>query len=102
MKKFLCPYLESEVEFPLEREQHIIETHPELLPAYESELALTLQQPDKVRYSRFTSSARLFYRWFDSVRNGKYIVVVVVTDSSFLQRHWIVTAYIARKIPKGD
>jgi hypothetical protein len=34
--KFLCPYLKGEVELTSEREQHITENHPDLLPAYRS------------------------------------------------------------------
>ena len=48
------------------------------------------------------ASARLFTRWFESVRGGKHIVVVVVSESAPGSRHWVITAYIARKLAKGD
>ena len=37
--RFFCPYLSAEVELTNEREQHIQETHPDLLPDYRSCLA---------------------------------------------------------------
>ncbi|MFM7279035.1 MAG: hypothetical protein ACKO1I_15605, partial [Microcystis aeruginosa] len=41
-----------------------------------------------------------FSRWFDSIRQGKYVVVVVVSDLN-PARHWIITAYLARKLTGG-
>ncbi|MEG5059453.1 hypothetical protein QUB60_16020 [Microcoleus sp. A2-C5] len=37
--QFFCPYLDSEVELTEEREQHIAETHPDLLPTYQERIA---------------------------------------------------------------
>ncbi|MDX2240619.1 MAG: hypothetical protein NW224_08050 [Leptolyngbyaceae cyanobacterium bins.302] len=101
MNQFSCPYLGGEVELTEEREQHITATHPDLLPAYMAQIRETLLDPDQVRQSSRLSTARLFTRWFDTVKEGKYIVVVVVTDASAQNRYWIVTAYIARKLSGG-
>ncbi|HEX6384103.1 MAG TPA: hypothetical protein VF177_05485 [Anaerolineae bacterium] len=98
MTLFDCPYLGQVVELSEERERHIAERHPDLLPEHRDRIAETLAQPDQVRRSTRFHEARLFTRWFDTVRQGKYIVVVVVTDSGPSIRHWIVTAYIARKL----
>ncbi len=49
MTKFPCPYLGDEVELSDEREQHIAEHHPELLPAHKDRIAGTLADPDQVR-----------------------------------------------------
>lgn len=38
----------------------------------------------------------------DNVRGGKYIVVVVVSETGPVKRHWIITAYIARKLVGGE
>ena len=38
----------------------------------------------------------------DGVRGGKFVVVVVVTEAGPAGRHWIVTAYIARKLVGGN
>ena len=77
------------------------ERHPDLLPEHRQRIIDTLVEPDQVRRSRRFSEARLFSRWFDSVRSGKYVVVVVVSDAGPTERHWIITAYIARKLGEG-
>ncbi|MCB9077428.1 MAG: hypothetical protein H6631_07545 [Anaerolineaceae bacterium] len=101
MELFSCPYLKAEVELTLEREQHIAERHPDLLPEHRQRITDTLVEPDQVRRSRRFSEARLFSRWFDSVRGGKFVVVVVVSDAGPTERHWIITAYITRKLGEG-
>ena len=94
-----CPYLFGDVELTQEREQHIRERHPDLLPAYRDQLGQTLADPDQVRRSGRLANARLFSRWFDSIRGGKHVVAVVLSEPS--GRHWMVTAYLARKLAEG-
>jgi hypothetical protein len=65
-------------------------------------LAQVLSDPDQVRRSRRFGNARLFSRWFDPLREGKHVVVVVVSDEPAHSRHWLITAYIARKLAQGD
>ncbi len=90
-----CAYLNDEVELTAEREQHILERHPDLWPEPTIKIAQTLADPDQiVRLSN--SNERVFSRWFESIGAGKYVVVVVVSDT----RHWIVTAYITRRLSK--
>lgn len=101
MALFSCPYLQGEIELTAEREAHITDQHPDLLPEYHAKIAETLADPDQVRRSARFNNARLFTRWFDTVREGKHIVVVVVTDAAPNERHWVVTAYIARKLAGG-
>ena len=38
----------------------------------------TLWHPDQVRRSSRSNNTKLFSRWFESLRGGKYVVVVVV------------------------
>lgn len=102
MTRFSCSYLQGEVELTEEREQHIAERHPDLLPEYRECIAETLADPDQVRRSVRFGNARLFGRWFDSIRGGKHVVVVVVTDVAPTHRYWIVTAYLSRKLAEGD
>ena len=97
-----CPYLSAEVELTDERARHIRESHPDLLPEHQSRIAETLADPDQIRRSRRFPNARLFSRWFDAVREGKHLVVVVVSDASPRSRHWIITAYMARRLAEGD
>jgi hypothetical protein len=98
---FPCPYLNSHVELTEEREQHIIENHPKTLPDHLSQLIETIDNPDQVRQSPLDASALLFSKWFSSIRSGRYFIVVIVTDA-VVQRHWIITAYTARKLAGGN
>ncbi len=97
---FSCPYLGARVELSGEREAHIIASHPGILPDYLVQLANTLEQPDQVRSSDRDPTALLFSKWFDSIRTGRYLVVVTISDVS-ASRHWVITAYTARKLTGG-
>lgn len=102
-KTYLCPYLGAEVVLSDERERHIAERHPELLPDHLHCIHDTLADPDQIRRSTRIPSARLFSRWFESIHHGdKYVVVVVVSESSPRDRHWIITAYLTRRLAEGE
>lgn len=100
MTLFPCPYLKGDVECTDERERHIAERHPDLLPEHGGRIAQTLAAPDQVRCSTRLPTARLLSRWYPELRGGKHVVVVVVGGSA--GRHWIVTAYIARSLAEGE
>jgi hypothetical protein len=102
MAYFDCPYLDVQVELTEERERHIAERHPDLLPDYRHCIADTLLEPDEVRRSTRFAGARLLSRWFESLRGGKHVVVVVVGDTDLDGRQWIVTAYMARRLAQGE
>jgi len=101
MERFSCPYLKGVVELTEERRRHIAEQHPDLLPDYHTKIGETLADPDLVRMSSRFGSARLFSRWYRDVREGKYVVVVVVSEQA-PGRHWVITAYMARKLAQGE
>lgn len=98
MELFPCPYLDSSVDLTEEREKHIAERHPELLPEYRDCIIQTLNDPDQVRRSKRFSNALSFSKWFENVRDGKFVVIVVITND----RNWIITAYICRKLSEGE
>jgi len=102
MRLYPCPYLQGEVELTDQREAHIAQTHPDLLPEYLVQIGQTLADPDLVRRSIRIGTARLFYRWFADVRQGKYVVVVVVSEAVPQERNWIITAYMTRRLAGGD
>lgn len=99
--RFDCPFLKGEVELTAERERHISERHPDLLPAHRSSLVTTLHDPDLVRRSQRAEGATIFSKWFDTIRGGKHVVVVVMADRSTKGRHWVATAYLARRLGTG-
>lgn len=100
MIRFPCPYLKGEVEWTDERERHTAQRHPDLLPQHRDRIAQTLAEPDQVRRSARFPAARLFSRWYPDLRGGKHVVVVVVSGSA--GRHWVITAYIARRLAEGE
>ena len=102
MSHFNCPYLKGEVDLTDERAKHIAESHPDFLPEHMDKITVVLGDPDQIRRSKRFPNARLFTRWFDSIRGGKFVIVVVVSDNSPSTRHWVITGYIARKITEGD
>lgn len=102
MRSFPCPYLQSEVGLSEDREKHIADGHPDFLPTHRDKIITVLSDPDEIRRSSRFPNARLFTRWFDVIRGGKFVVVVVVSESAPKSRHWIVTGYIARKISGGE
>ena len=99
---FSCPYLNAQVELTEERERHIAKRHPDLIPEHRQRIADTLADPDQVRRSTRMANARLFSRWFESVRGGKHVVAVVASESDHGGRYWIITAYIARRLAPGE
>lgn len=86
MRRFPCPYLNGEVELTEERERHITERHRDFLPEHRPRLAETVGVPDQVRTSARIVSAKLFSRWYTGVRQGKYVVVVVVSERTPQER----------------
>jgi len=64
MTHFQCPYLKGKAEWTDERERHVTERHPDLLPENRGRIAETLAEPDRVRRSARFSTAHLFSRWY--------------------------------------
>ena len=84
-----------------ERKKHIADNHPDLLPRYEEQIREALNNPDQIRISERFKNAHLFSKWFDNILGGKYIVAVVVSEEWPEDRHWIITAYITRRLSGG-
>ena len=99
--RFSWPYLATEVELTEEREKHILDRHPDLLADHRDRIRLTLADPDQVRRSARSANGRLFSRRFDDIMGGEHVVVVVVSEIA-ARRHWVVTAYLVRKLGQGD
>jgi hypothetical protein len=102
MSRFPCPYLKGQVELTAEREHHIAARHPDLLPEHRDRVKETLADPDQVRRSARFGNARMFSRWYSDLKRGKYVVVVVVSEPDVTHRHWIITAYLTRRLAEGE
>jgi len=100
MTRFPCPYLHGAVELTDERERHIAGRHPDLYREHWPRVAEAIADPDQVRRSGRDPSTRLLTRWFAAVEGGKYVVAAVVTEVG-TGRHWLSTAYIARRLSQG-
>jgi hypothetical protein len=101
LPRLICQYLQNEVELSDEREQHIAERHPDLLPEHRDLIAMSLADPDQIRRSKRFGSARLFSKWYADLKGGKHVVVVVVSAGD-AGRHWVITAYITRSLAAGE
>ncbi|MBN2579909.1 MAG: hypothetical protein JXB10_13050 [Pirellulales bacterium] len=97
-----CPYIGTEVELSEEREGHIRRHHPDLLPEHRKQLIETVADPDSVRRSSRVGNAKLFAKWFDDLRSGKYVIVVIVNDPGRGTPPWIITAYSSHKLKEGE
>ena len=98
--QFECPYLGTTVELNEERIAHIQRRHGHTWPDLESEVRQTLADPTLVRHSDRDPETRLFSRFFETLRTGRYVVVVTVSEVE-PSRHWIVTMYTSRRLTGG-
>lgn len=87
----------GEVELTDERKSHIILKHPEL-KTHIKKVSRVLSSPDSIRKSKFDKEALLFYKYFDKIKEGKYINVTVKKG----ERNFILTAYITDRIRAGE
>jgi hypothetical protein len=102
MRRMICPFFCGEVELTEERERHIAEHHPDLIPEHRSKIETTLADPDQVRRSSRFREAKLFSRLYTDLRGGKHVVVVVVSDEAPPRRRWVITAYMTRRLAEGE
>lgn len=85
----------GKVKLTSKRLTHIIQSHP-IMEIYLKNLRRVLEKPDQIRYSTYNQNVLLFYRYFDKIENGKYIVVVVDKIEGLVR-----TAYLTHRIKTG-
>ncbi len=102
MAMLSCPYLGGAVELTEERERHIRNRHPDLLPDHGDCIIATVADPDQARRSSRVGNAVLLTKWFPDLRGGRHVVAVIVDDPAHGFRPWIITAYLARKLAEGE
>ena len=74
-----------------------MKAHPEL-KAHLDKLSEVLSNPDEIRRSRFDKNVLLIYKFFASIKDGKYINVTVKIND----RNFVLTAYITDRIRAGE
>lgn len=89
--------LGKSIELTLERKQHILLYHPDLKP-YLRFIKEVLIQPDDIRKSKSDQHVLLFYKFFDNIKDGIYIMVAVKTNG----RWFILTSYLTRHMISGE
>ncbi|MBI2546352.1 hypothetical protein HYV81_04180 [Candidatus Woesearchaeota archaeon] len=57
------------------RWKHIIKEHPEVEP-YRKLISVVLKQPDLIKMSKRRKNTFLYYRYYNTIYNGKYILAV--------------------------
>ena len=102
MELFDCPYLGAPVELTDEREAHIFLRHSDELPRLYRLLSNTLEFPHFVQRSAKPGNVRLFSRWHTNLLNGKYVIAVVGIQTYPATRYFIITAYVADELQKGE
>lgn len=65
---------------------------------YWERVAETLAYPNRVFRSDQDLNGRVFIRWYDDLE--KNILAVVISDAN--GRYWLITAYMTRRMPKGE
>jgi hypothetical protein len=98
-RSFTCRFLDADVELTDEREAHIAERHPDLLPARIDRLADTLAELDAIYRGR-ADDIVVFSRWYDA-DTGKHLLVFVVREEE-RSRYWILTARYSRVPVHGE
>lgn len=110
MKFFPAMLLKRKVKLTEEREKHIADGHPDLLPAHLPKIVETLADPDEIRslppgdsweqpHKSVNRGTAVYSRQYSDLTGGMVVVMVVL---DLFDPPWIVTAYITQDPPTGD
>jgi len=86
----------EKIELIEERWLHILREHPEI-SGYKERIQEVLAKPDYIKESSRDTKVVLYYKFYNDIFNGKYILTVVKKDV----RSYILTCYITDMIKKG-
>ena len=96
-----CPYLGRSVELTDERAAHIAATHEVDAATILESIPLVVAAPQVAFQAEHDGRQYLLAREIDRPTGTKHIVVIIVAQTE-PDRLWIVTAFIARRLPGGD
>lgn len=94
---FITDVFKEAIELTDERWKHIIKEHPEIEP-YRDRIKEVLSSPDYVKKSKRDENVLLYYKFYDDIFDGKYLIVVAMKGL----RSFILTCYITDIIKKGE
>jgi hypothetical protein len=80
-----------------ERWSHIIREHPEV-EQYKERIQKVLSSPDYVKKSKRDAEVLLYYKFYEDIFDGKYLLVATRKGL----RSFILTCYITDIIKKGE
>jgi hypothetical protein len=89
-------YRGDSIELTDERWRHITMQHPEMA-AYKQRIAEVLESPDYVKQSARDPESFLYYRFYEDVFQGKYLLVAVKKGV----RSFVLTCYITDTLKRG-
>ncbi len=87
----------NSIELTEERWNHIVKEHPEIL-SFKDRIADVLKEPDYIKRSGRDADVLIYYKFYDDILEGKYLLVVVKKDI----RSFVLTGYITDAIKKGE
>ena len=96
MSRKILTVFGEEVSLNQEKLTHIKQRHPEVGP-YLKKIPEVLNSPDLVKLSKKDKDVHLYYKYYDNVFGGKYLLVV-----SSNKRKEILTFFITDKIKVGE
>ena len=87
------------IRLTIERQQHIVEDHPEMRNQLQ-EIEKTLLEPDIVVRSRTDPEVELFHRYYPSSPVSEKYMCVVVKASP--EDPFVITAFFTDKVKRGE
>ena len=80
MKESFVDFFDNSIRFLPNRWKHIVKQHPEV-KLYRSKIQEVLKNPDAVKRSKRDKDTFLYYRYYDNIYKGKYLLVVARTKN---------------------
>jgi len=94
---FITDIFKDVYELTDERWTHIIREHPEV-EQYKKRIQAVLSSPNYVKKSKRDTEVLLYYKFYDDIFDGKYLLVAARKGL----RSFILTCYITDIIKKGE
>ncbi|MGA2463633.1 MAG: hypothetical protein ABSH06_04695 [Thermodesulfobacteriota bacterium] len=86
----------DQIELTSERRFHIVREHPEV-SEYSYLFTEVLSDPDYVKKSNRDDDVLLYYKFFENIKYGKYLLIALKKNL----RSFILTCYITDVLKKG-